>query len=64
MTATALTSSRSPSLDPDGAAPAGTQTLMRGLAVVQAVADGARDLKEICARIGVARSTRTGWPVA
>ena len=57
MTATALTSARSPSLDPDGAAPAGTQTLMRGLAVVQAVADGARDLKEICARIGVARST-------
>ena len=36
---------------------AGTQTLMRGLAVVQAVADGARDLKELCARIGVARST-------
>ena len=29
-------------LDPDAAAPAGTQTLMRGLAVVQAVADGAR----------------------
>ena len=29
---------------------------MRGLAVVQAVAD-ARDLKELCARIGVARST-------
>ena len=26
-------------LDPDAAAPAGTQTLMRGLAVVQAVAD-------------------------
>ena len=44
-------------LDPDAAAPAGTQTLMRGLAVVQAVADGARDLKELCARIGVARST-------
>ena len=43
-------------LDPDAAAP-GTQTLMRGLAVVQAVADGARDLKELCARIGVARST-------
>ena len=44
-------------LDPDAAAPLGTQTLMRGLAVVQAVADGARDLKELCARIGVARST-------
>lgn len=44
-------------LDPDAAAPAGTQTLMRGLAVIQAVADGAHDLKEICARIGVARST-------
>ncbi|OZI72670.1 IclR family transcriptional regulator [Bordetella genomosp. 2] len=39
------------------AAPTGTQTLMRGLAIVQAVADGARDLREICARIGVARST-------
>ncbi|MFJ1301673.1 IclR family transcriptional regulator [Pseudomonadota bacterium AL_CKDN230030165-1A_HGKHYDSX7] len=44
-------------LDPDAGAPAGTQTLMRGLAVIQAVAQGARDLKEICARIGVARST-------
>lgn len=41
----------------DSAAPAGTQTLVRGLAVIQAVADGARDLKDICARIGVARST-------
>jgi DNA-binding IclR family transcriptional regulator len=38
-------------------APAGTQTLMRGLAVVHAVAAGARDLRDICARIGVARST-------
>ncbi|WP_442857329.1 IclR family transcriptional regulator [Bordetella genomosp. 8] len=35
----------------------GTQTLMRGLAVVQAVAGGARELRDICARIGVARST-------
>ena len=43
-------------LDPTPPRP-GTQTLMRGLAVVQAVADGARDLKELCARIGVARST-------
>lgn len=40
-----------------GAAPSGTQTLMRGLAVVHAVAAGARDLRDICARIGVARST-------
>jgi DNA-binding IclR family transcriptional regulator len=38
-------------------APTGTQTLMRGLAVVQAVAAGARDLRDICARIGVTRST-------
>lgn len=36
---------------------AGTQTLMRGLAVVNAVAGGARDLRDICARIGVTRST-------
>jgi hypothetical protein len=57
MTATTLPPEPSAPLDPDAAAPAGTQTLMRGLAVVQAVADGARDLKEICARIGVARST-------
>jgi DNA-binding IclR family transcriptional regulator len=39
------------------AAPAGTQTLMRGLSIIHAVADGAHDLREICARIGVARST-------
>ncbi|MBD8493151.1 IclR family transcriptional regulator [Pseudomonas syringae] len=36
---------------------AGTQTLMRGLAVVQAVAAGARDLKEIARAIGTTRST-------
>lgn len=47
----------SPAYDPDAAAPAGTQTLMRGLGVIQAVASGARDLKDICAHIGVARST-------
>ncbi|CUJ22586.1 transcriptional regulator [Achromobacter xylosoxidans] len=47
----------SPAYDPDAAAPAGTQTLMRGLGVIQAVAAGARDLKDICAHIGVARST-------
>jgi DNA-binding IclR family transcriptional regulator len=35
----------------------GTQTLTRGLAVIHAVAAGARDLRDICARIGVARST-------
>lgn len=35
----------------------GTQTLMRGLAVIHAVAEGARDLRDICARIHVARST-------
>ena len=57
MTAITLPPEQPATLDPDAAAPAGTQTLMRGLAVVQAVADGARDLKEICARIGVARST-------
>jgi len=38
-------------------APTGTQTLLRGLAVIQAVADGARDLKEIARRIGTTRST-------
>lgn len=46
-----------PAYDPDAVAPAGTQTLMRGLGVIQAVAAGARDLKDICAHIGVARST-------
>jgi DNA-binding IclR family transcriptional regulator len=35
----------------------GTQTLLRGLGVVQAVAQGARDLKEIARRIGTTRST-------
>ncbi|KPA90037.1 MULTISPECIES: IclR family transcriptional regulator [Pseudomonas] len=39
------------------AAPTGTQTLLRGLAVVQAVASGARDLKEIARLIGTTRST-------
>src|SRR5476651_2882846 len=39
------------------AAPTGTQTLLRGLGVVQAVAAGARDLKEIARRIGTTRST-------
>ncbi|AMB87702.1 transcriptional regulator [Pseudomonas agarici] len=38
-------------------APTGTQTLLRGLGVVQAVAGGARDLKEIARRIGTTRST-------
>lgn len=36
---------------------AGTQTLMRGLLIVQAVADGCGDLKTICQRTGIARST-------
>jgi DNA-binding IclR family transcriptional regulator len=38
-------------------APTGTQTLIRGLGVVQAVASGARDLKEIARLIGTTRST-------
>lgn len=36
---------------------AGTQTLVRGLAVVQAVAAGARDLKDIAKAMGTTRST-------
>lgn len=47
---TAISNSRDP-------APTGTQTLLRGLGVVQAVSDGARDLKEIARRIGTTRST-------
>ncbi|WP_397453946.1 IclR family transcriptional regulator [Pseudomonas sp. NA-150] len=39
------------------APPTGTQTLLRGLGVVQAVASGARDLKEIARIIGTTRST-------
>jgi DNA-binding IclR family transcriptional regulator len=39
------------------AAPAGTQTLLRGLAIVQAVANGAHDLKAVCAHVGTSRST-------
>ncbi|RZI68371.1 MAG: IclR family transcriptional regulator [Pseudomonas sp.] len=38
-------------------APTGTQTLIRGLGVIQAVASGARDLKEIARLIGTTRST-------
>jgi len=39
------------------AAPAGTQTLAKGLDVVRAVADGATDLKAVCAATGIGRST-------
>ena len=46
---------RHPSSQPN--VTAGTQTLIRGLAVINAVAAGDRDLKAICAKIGVARST-------
>ena len=35
----------------------GTQTLLRGLAVIHAVAGGARDLKAIAAQLGTTRST-------
>jgi DNA-binding IclR family transcriptional regulator len=40
-----------------GDIPAGTQTLARGLSVVQAVADGAADLKTVVERTGLGRST-------
>jgi hypothetical protein len=36
-------------------APTGTQTLIRGLGVIHAVASGARDLKEIARLIGTTR---------
>lgn len=39
------------------AAPTGTQTLTRGLGVLQAVAGGARDLKQIAQMLGTTRST-------
>ncbi|PVZ20315.1 MULTISPECIES: IclR family transcriptional regulator [unclassified Pseudomonas] len=42
---------------PSGAAPTGTQTLLRGLAVIDAVARGACDLKSIGERVGTTRST-------
>ncbi|MGS0741275.1 IclR family transcriptional regulator [Glaciimonas sp. GG7] len=41
----------------NGPTPTGTQTLMRGLAVVQAVAAGARDLMAIAEAVGTTRST-------
>ncbi|WP_243794707.1 IclR family transcriptional regulator [Saccharopolyspora gloriosae] len=41
----------------DSAAPPGTQTLARGLAVVRAVADGATDLRSLVQRTGLGRST-------
>ena len=37
--------------------PAGTQTLARGLSVIQAVADGAEDLKSVADRTDLGRST-------
>ncbi|AIY43697.1 D-galactonate regulator [Collimonas arenae] len=43
--------------DAVAAAPTGTQTLTRGLAVLQAVAGGARDLKDIAQLLGTTRST-------
>lgn len=43
--------------DTSTASPAGTQTLLRGLAVIHAVADGAHDLKAIAAHVGTTRST-------
>lgn len=39
------------------ASTAGTQTLLRGLTVLELVADGAADVKTIAARLGTARST-------
>jgi DNA-binding IclR family transcriptional regulator len=53
--------SRLPPASPAAPAPpsaqAGTQTLLRGLAVLQAVAEGARDLKSVAAALGTSRST-------
>jgi DNA-binding IclR family transcriptional regulator len=49
--------SASPEAARTGTPTTGTQTLLRGLGVVQAVAQGARDLKEIARRIGTTRST-------
>ncbi|MBD1552372.1 IclR family transcriptional regulator [Pseudomonas typographi] len=46
-----------PDNDSPTAAPTGTQTLLRGLAVVHAVAAGARDLKTIGQHVGTTRST-------
>ena len=43
--------------DAAAGAPTGTQTLTRGLAVMQAVANGARDLKQISQMLGTTRST-------
>lgn len=49
--------SDTPSVASKDAAPTGTQTLLRGLGAVQAVASGARDLKEIARLTGTTRST-------
>ncbi|MGU3499398.1 IclR family transcriptional regulator [Mycobacterium sp. C31M] len=43
--------------EPNAEIPAGTQTLARGLSVIQAVADGADDLKSVADRTGLGRST-------
>jgi DNA-binding IclR family transcriptional regulator len=43
--------------DTSTASPAGTQTLLRGLAVIHAVAAGAHDLKAIATHVGTTRST-------
>jgi len=36
---------------------AGTQTLLRGLAILEAIANGARDMRAIGAALGTTRST-------
>lgn len=43
--------------NPSIAIPTGTQTLARGLSIIQAVADGAQDLRAVAERTGVGRST-------
>ncbi len=45
-----------PSTGPEGPPP-GSQTLLRGLAILEAVAGGARDLAGLSAALGTTRST-------
>ncbi|MDB5886711.1 MAG: IclR family transcriptional regulator [Polaromonas sp.] len=49
--------SAAPAASPEGGVTTGTQTLLRGLAILDCVADGVSDVANISLRLGTARST-------
>lgn len=53
----ATRTSRNGQSEGDGSQPAGAQTLLRGLTLLECVADGVRDVQGLSARLGTPRST-------